>query len=142
MAKSNSFTVYTDVKVVNDAESREIGDKTLVSFNIADNSSSERDTTKFVRVTVSGKLAEVLAELKKGDRVNVVGKETFRLFDKKDGSQGYAFDVQFPMSVTRVFVDGPRKTEAAEADTVEEAPKPRRGRPPKAKVDMPWDADD
>lgn len=149
MAKSNSFVVLTDVKVVSDAETRELeGGKNLVSFTVADNPGNDKALAKFIRVTVSGKLGDIMGQLKKGDRVNVVGKEEFRTFEKKDGTTGYSFDIPFPMSVTRVYVDS---APAADVKTEEKptppaATKKGPGRPPKAKtepVKAPWDdADD
>lgn len=142
--RSNSFVVLTDVRVVNEPESREVGEKTLVSFTVADNPGDDRSETKFIRITVSGKLAEVMMQLKKGDRVNAVGKETFNVYSKKDGSTGVGFEIKFPMSVTRVFTDQLKTVEAEEEKPVEKAPA-RRGRPPKNKVaeeKMPWEDDE
>jgi single-stranded DNA-binding protein len=146
MAKSNTFTVATDVKVVSDATKRMAGEKELVSFTYADNSGNDKDETKFVTVTVSGKLAEVLSVLKKGDRVNVVGKETFNTYPKKDGSTGVGFKIDYPMSVTRVFTDQlqpvndlPSKL-PTDADLPPGSTPKKRGRPPGSKtVAVPWE---
>lgn len=156
MAKTNSFVVLTDVKVVQDAEIRPVGEKTLVSFTVADNSGNDKDETKFIRVTVSGKLGENLSQLVKGDRVNVVGKETYNTYKKKDGTTGVGFKIDYPMSVTRVFVDslvapaaplgnGPTDAQVPVARTAiagTEAPKRGPGRPPKAKAPVVWADDD
>jgi single-stranded DNA-binding protein len=139
MSKTNSFVVATDVRLVQDAEARKAGEKDLVSFTYADNSGDEKDETMFVRVTVSGKLAEIMGNLKKGDRVNVVGKMSYNTYKKNDGSTGIGFKINYPMSVTRVYTDS--------STTIQPAPAveaPKRGRPPGKKaetVTMPWEDD-
>lgn len=155
MAKTNSFVVITDAKVVADAEIRPVGEKTLVSFTVADNAGNDKDETKFIRVTTSGKLGENMSQLRKGDRVNVVGKETHNTYKKKDGSTGVGFKVDYPMSVTRVFVGdkvveaevvldpkgrGVPSASAGPVTTEKVAPRPV-GRPPTKKAPVVW-ADD
>lgn len=164
MARSNSFVTLIDMKVVADAEIRAVGEKTLVSFTVADNPGNDKDEPKFIRVTTSGKLGENMSQLRKGDRVNVVGKETYNTYKKKDGSTGVGFKVDYPMTVTRVFVGGVADKAGAEdngdagrvapaatfidpkgrpAGVVAAAPEAKRGpgRPPKAKAPVVW-ADD
>jgi hypothetical protein len=151
--KSNSFVVATDVKLVSDPTKRTAGSgdaaKELLSFTYADNPGSDKDSTKFVTVTVSGKLVEVLSTLKKGDRVNVVGKETYNTYNKKDGSTGVGFKIDYPMSVTRVFTDQlapsaelPDKL-PTDADVPPVVAGKKRGRPPKVvTTTMPWEDTD
>ena len=146
MSRTESITVYSNVNLVADAEVREVGDKKLTSFRFADNSSSDKDTTMWVQATLGGTLGEIASELKKGDRVNVSGKVTMRVYDKADGSQGLAFEIRYPATFSI-------NTRSAAAETVgddtattptEDAPATpakRRGRPPgsgKPKADLPY----
>lgn len=144
-SRSNSFSVLTDVRVVNEPESRQIGEKTLVSFTVADNPGDDKSETKFIRITTSGKLAEVMSQLKKGDRINAVGKETYTTYNKKDGTTGVGFDIKFPMSVTRVFTDQLKSEPVAEpVFSEQETPaKKKPGRPKKVVEEkMPWEDDE
>lgn len=143
--RTEAITVYSNVNLVADPEQRTVGEKTLTSFRFADNSSSDKDETMWVTATLSGKLGEIASELKKGDRVNVSGKLTLRVYDKKDGSQGLSFELKYPTtfsvntrSAATEDAEPAAEDKAAEADAPA-TPAKRRGRPPKnTSADLPY----
>ena len=143
MGRTESITVYSNVNLVADAEVREVGDKKLTQLRFADNSSSDKDTTMWVQATLGGTLGEIAADLKKGDRVNVSGKLTLRVYDKSDGSQGLAFEIRYPatFSINTRSAAAETVADAAPAEDAPATPAKRRGRPPgsgKPKADLPY----
>lgn len=65
------------------------------------------DVTEWFNVTVFGKSAESIGQyLNKGSKLYVQGRGQSRTYEKKDGSQGYAFEV---VANRTVFLDPPNR---------------------------------
>lgn len=87
--------------LVADPESRSAGGHNLASLRIASNERvkdasgewKDGDTT-YIDVTCWRKLAEGASSLKKGQRVVVYGKLKGRSFQRKDGTNGYAYEIE------------------------------------------------
>lgn len=87
--------------LVADPESRIAAGHNLTSLRIASNERvkdsdgnwKDGDTT-YIDVTCWRKLAEGATSLKKGQRVVVYGKLKGRSFQRKDGTNGYAYEIE------------------------------------------------
>lgn len=75
--------------------------KAIATLNVAENHSRmDKNTNKYIetgttwrRVTVFGKRAEALANLRKGAVLAIQGREETREYEKQDGSKGSSLEV-------------------------------------------------
>lgn len=87
--------------LVADPETKDAGGHKLAKLRLASNERikdangewKDSDTT-YVDVTCWRRLAEGSASLKKGQRVIVHGKLKGRSFQRKDGTNGYAYEIE------------------------------------------------
>lgn len=87
--------------LVADPETKDAGGHKLAKLRLASNERikdangewKDSDTT-YVDVTCWRKLAEGSSSLKKGQRVIVHGKLKGRSFQRKDGTNGYAYEIE------------------------------------------------
>lgn len=81
-----------------DAEEKEVGDSTVVEFNVAENvymGKGKDAHTNWYRVGIWGKYGEALKDsLVKGKEVQIRGELVNRKYDKKDGGQGFSSEIR------------------------------------------------
>lgn len=92
-----SFKTYLNSRLMADPEIVTLpsGVK-LLKARFFDGSSDERDTDMPVTACVNIGKRPFLAKLRKGDQVQTGGKETYRIFVKKDGTPGMAAEIRYP----------------------------------------------
>jgi single-strand DNA-binding protein len=109
--------------LVADPESKTAGGHNLARLRIASNERvkdtsgewKDGDTT-YVDVTCWRKLADGVSNLKKGQRVVVYGKLKGRSFQRKDGTNGYAYEIEATDVGASVISRGPSTQKQIEPD--------------------------
>lgn len=83
-----------------DPEIRTAGDNNVANFSLAtsetykDKSGNKQTNTEWHNITIWGKLADVVEKyVKKGDRLFLEGKISYRSYDDKDGVKRYVTDI-------------------------------------------------
>jgi single-strand DNA-binding protein len=83
-----------------DPEIRTVGDNKVANFSLAtsetykDKSGNKQTNTDWHSITIWGKLADVVERyVKKGDRLYLEGKISYRSYDDKEGVKRYVTDI-------------------------------------------------
>lgn len=101
MSDLNSMTVVG--RLTADAESRQVGNSTLVTFNLANNTGfGQYECVNFFKVNAWGKQAQgALQYLKKGKQVGITGTFENKKWTDQNGVQrdGWTLTVQGPINM-------------------------------------------
>lgn len=110
-----------------DPEIKRVGDNNVANFSLAtsetykDKSGNKQTNTEWHNITIWGKLADVVEKyVKKGDRLYLEGKISYRSYDDKEGVKRYVTDIVCN-SMTMLGGKPEEKTEY-EKPTVTETP--------------------
>ena len=83
-----------------EVEFRETENSNFTKFTLASSeadpdkkSGQRKQTTEWHRVVAWGNASLESKEVKKGDRLIVIGKVSYKSWDKKDGTKGYATEI-------------------------------------------------